>query len=658
MRVFITVIATFFVLTGFGQSGGTSSKKAEKIYLEAKNDFRFGRMEMAEIRANQAIEKDPEYLDAMMLLAEISLTNQNFEETKKWSRKIIDLDPNYAPNLIVNLAVIEQLSENYEEGLKLYERYMKIAPPESSNYKAAKLGAASCEYAIWAMANPVDFNIENMGEAINSEHDEYFPSMTADEQTLMFTRALPVERASYYANDRNEDFYFAQRLADGTWEMATNPGPPLNTPFNEGAPNLSVDGLYLFYTACDLDQMGNYGGGKKGYGRCDLFVCLREGNKWGKPHNLGQTINTKNWESQPSFASDGKTLYFIRRRQPGGGQVQTDIYFSELKNGTWSVAQPLPYNINTPYNEESVFIHPDNQTLYFSSDGHIGMGGMDIYMSRRQDDGSWGDPVNLGYPINTSGQENSFNVAPSGAYAIIASDRDEGFGGMDLYRFDLPDNARPQSIAYLKGTVLDASNDAPLAADFQLLNVETNDTIAQSISDSKNGEFLVVLPAGEEYALYAQHKGYLFHSENFKLDRDENSTNYEKTIKLQPLKAGGAVVLKNVFFDTDKFELKPKSKVELDKLNALLKENAEMKIEIGGHTDNQGNAAANQTLSANRALAVRDYLVQNGVSSARLTYKSYGQTKPIASNDTEEGRQQNRRTEFRVIEWDISIEYT
>ncbi len=241
-------------------------------------------------------------------------------------------------------------------------------------------------------------------------------------------------------------------------------------------------------------------------------------------------------------------------------------------------------------------------------------------------------------------------MAPSGAYAIIASDRDEGFGGMDLYRFDLPDNARPQSIAYLKGTVLDASNDAPLAADFQLLNVETNDTIAQSISDSKNGEFLVVLPAGEEYALYAQHKGYLFHSENFKLDRDENSTNYEKTIKLQPLKAGGAVVLKNVFFDTDKFELKPKSKVELDKLNALLKENAEMKIEIGGHTDNQGNAAANQTLSANRALAVRDYLVQNGVSSARLTYKGYGQTKPIASNDTEEGRQQNRRTEFRVIE--------
>jgi outer membrane protein OmpA-like peptidoglycan-associated protein len=651
MKSLLTFLFLSLALTVTAQTGGgTTDKKAENHYLEGMQHLKFGRYEQAEIQFQKAIERDPEYLDPRFDLSFLYIQTKQLDRAKDLMEWIVNKNPTYSPNLLLNLGLMEQEAFNYEKALSYFDKYLKIAPPESSNYQTARVGAANCEFAMWAKAHPVEFTLTNLGEAINSKYDEYFPAMTADEQTLIFTRAVTIDRHDGYANDFNEDFYFSFKDENGNWQKAINPRGPINTPLNEGAPTLSPDGIYVIFTACDLDRSGNYGPDKKGYGRCDLFVSVRNGNEWSKPVNMGPTINSKHWESQPSFASDGKTIYFTRGKYDREHKQHDDLYLTELVNGKWSEAEALPLNINTSGKEESVFIHPDNRTLYFSSNGHAGMGGMDIFMSRKKDDGTWSDPVNLGYPINTSGNENSFHVSASGEYAIIASDREGGLGGMDLYRLELPENLRPNKITYLKGVITDASTNKPLEASFRLIDLNSNDTVVFSVSDRENGSFLVVLPASEEYALIAEKNGYLYHSETFALDLSKSTTHFEKNIALQPIATGSKVVLKNVFFDVDKFELKPKSTTELNKLVETLKANPEIKIEISGHTDNQGNAAANKTLSLNRAKAVNDFLVRSGISQDRLAYKGFGQEQPIASNDTEDGRQLNRRTEVKVVE--------
>lgn len=647
-KLIVLIFALLSFSCTFAQGGGTEDKKASNFYEEARQHKRFGRVEMAEIYFQKALERDPQYLDALFELSDMYMKMGKVTEAKKHIETIVQTNERYAPSLIVTLAMMAQMEDDFEKALGYYEQYMTIAPPESNNYKDAKRGAANCEFAMWAMEHPVAFEPVNMGPNVNSENDEYFPAMTADQSLMIFTREFSDPNNPMSPDGKDEDFFFTERQEDGSWGMAYNPGRPINSSWREGAPTISPDGKYIIFTICDL--YGQYGPDKQGFGSCDLFVSVRNGKSWSRPVNMGRTINSKNWESQPSFASDGKTLYFIRGRYNKEHDRFDDIYFSELINGKWSEAQPLPPNINSPEDEESVFIHPDNKTLYFSSKGHVGLGNMDIFMSRKNDDGTWGDPVNLGYPINTPEHENSFFVSADGEYAIIASNRDGGYGKLDLYSFELPEALKPNPVTYLAGRIKDASNGKPLEATLRLINVNTKDTAVVASSDSENGSYLVVLPASENYALLAEKQGYLFHSENFELDLGTDKSHFTKNIDLQPIEAGRSVVLKNVFFDVDKYDLKPASHTELNKLTELLNANPNIKIEISGYTDNQGNAAANQILSENRAKAVYQYLIDHSISGTRLMYKGYGQTNPIATNDTEEGRALNRRTEFRVLE--------
>ena len=640
-----------FVISVFGvaaQGGGTEDRKASNFYEEARQHKRFGRVEQAEIYFQKALERDPEYLDALFDLSDMYMKMGKTAEAKKHIESIVAKDERFAPSLIVTLAMMVQMEDDFQKALGYYEQYMTIAPPESNNYQAAKRGAANCEFAMWAMEHPVPFEPKNLGPGVNSENDEYFPAMTANQELLIYTREFLAPNNPMSPDGKDEDFFFSERQEDGSWGPAYNPGRPINSSWREGAPTISPDGKYIIFTICDL--YGQYGSDKEGFGSCDLFVSVRNGKSWSRPVNMGRTINSKNWESQPSFASDGKTLYFVRGRYSRDHERFDDIYFSELVNGKWSQATALPPNINSTEDEESVFIHPDNKTLYFSSRGHVGLGNMDIFMTRKNDDGSWSDPVNLGYPINTPEHENSFFVSADGEYAIIASNREGGFGKLDLYSFELPEALKPNPVTYLQGRIKDAATGKPLEAFFTLIDLSTEDTIARASSDKEDGTFLVVLPSSENYMLTADKTGYLFHSENFELDLATNKSHYNKNIELQPIEAGRSVVLKNVFFDSDKFDLKPASKTELNKLADLLNANPNIKIEVSGHTDNQGNATANQTLSENRAKAVYQYLMDSGISGSRLMYKGYGQTKPIATNDTEEGRALNRRTEFTVLE--------
>jgi outer membrane protein OmpA-like peptidoglycan-associated protein len=407
----------------------------------------------------------------------------------------------------------------------------------------------------------------------------------------------------------------------------------------------------MFFVSC-ANEFGEYGSpDRQGFGSCDIFYAQKIDGHWTKARNAGPAINTGNWETQPSFSSDGKTLYFIRGINSRGGIKDQDIYASTIgEDGKFAPAVKLSTVVNTPDKEESVFIHPDNQTLYFASAGHVGLGQLDIFMTKKRSDGEWGKPVNLGYPINTYNDDISLLVDPGGKLAFFASNRDKGEGGMDIYQFELPEEFQPEKITYVKGKVYNARTKEPLEASFELIDLHTQNLVTRSFSQ-RNGEFLVTLTAKKNYLVNVSRPGFLFYSDNFSLADGNVSIDkpFLLDIPLEPIDTGSVVELKNVFFDVNKWDLKPESKAELDKLTNFLQRNPGIRIELSGHTDNTGDKKANLILSANRAKAVYDYLVDTGkINAARLSYRGFGDTRPKVPNDSPENKAKNRRTEFKV----------
>ncbi len=622
----------------------TTNKKAIKYYEEGKGYYDQRKNELAELSLLQSIKQEPNFAEAELLLAYVYTENGDYAKAIDHYQKSVNINPNLFPEAHASLGMLQVESGKYTEAKVNLENYLKFTDSPLLMKSLAKSALLNCDFAIEALTHPVRFNPINLGEGVNSAMPEYFPALSADNKYLLFTRSL--EDKSTFSG-YNEDFYISKY--DGNNWMGAKPLIGINSPNNEGAPTLSPNGQFLIFTSCE-DPYEGYGQGRIGLGSCDLFYAYNIGGKWTNPKNINAPVNTQHWETQPSFSSDGKTLYFIRGLKTRGGIKNQDIYTSELsESGVWSTPQKLSDVVNTNGREESVFIHPDGKTLYFSSDGHPGMGGLDIFMTQKQEDGSWSTPVNLGYPINTFNDENSFLVDAEGKFAYFASNREGGFGDLDLYKFEMPDNLKPDAVTYLAGKVYDAVSKEALPARFELIDLKTGKITVQSYADEVTGQYFVCLPINKDYALNVSHDGYLFYSENFTLTEGTITKPFEKNVAMNKIKVGESVVLKNVFFETAKFDLKEKSRVELDKLVAFLNKNANLKIELGGHTDNVGDKKMNQILSENRAKAVFDYLVKNGIGKERITTKGYGDTMPIADNNTDEGRSENRRTEFKVI---------
>lgn len=622
----------------------TTDSKAQKYYEEGHKCMNERKYACVEEQLGKAIKRDPNFIEAHNLLAIAYVEQMKNELAIAELKKCIELNPRFSAYNYFMLAKLHMSRGEYSDAKKAYEMYVTFPAASDENKAIAAKDIKNCEFAIHSMKNPKPFNPVNMGPKVNSAQDEYFPSITTDGSVFLFTRRLNANNPYGF----QEDFYITTKES-GKWTTAKPVGSPINTSDNEGAPSITADGQLMIFAACE--EYGVYGGGRQGYGRCDIFYSQRYGDKWTKPENMGPMINSRAWESQPSFSSDGKTLYFIRNTRLGDGGSGQDIFMAQLmEDGSWGPAVRLSEKINTPGREESVLIHPDNQTLYFSSDGHVGMGGLDIFMSKRQPDGEWGEPVNLGYPINTWGEENSVLVGPDGKLAYFASDREGGQGGLDLYQFELPQDVRPELITYMKGKVFDSRSKKPLEAQFELIDLKTAKTVITSNSNPGNGEFLVTLPANRDYALKVSRPGYAFYSDNFAMTggADINKP-FLKDVPLQPIDTGTIVVLKNIFFETGKFDLKDESKAELKAVIDFMTYNKNLKIELRGHTDNVGDDKSNLTLSQNRAKAVYEYLLANGIPKERLAFKGYGETMPVATNDTPEGREQNRRTEFKVI---------
>ncbi len=641
IRQLIITILLLQVAALFGQDLSTRSKKAARAFEEAGQWFRLQDYDQAERELFAAIGADSLFFEAWVVLGELYEETGADDKAIAAYREAVRIDPHKYPPAFYYMGLIEYRNGIYADALAHLETYLTYGQATLTGRDLAEKYVANCRFALKAMDNPVPFQPVNLGGDVNTEFNEYFPCLTADNQTLLFTRLVD-DPGSF--TGRQEDFFISTR-SGGEWQPAVNIGPPINTLYNEGAPTLSADGNVLVFTACE--SVNGYGEGRRGYGRCDLFISTRRGLSWSRPENAGVPVNSGNWESQPSLAADGRTLYFVSNRDN-----DYDIWMSTLdENGDWSLPEMLGGNINTSGYEGSVFIHPDNQTLYFSSDGHTGMGGMDIFYSRRDSTGDWGRPVNLGYPINTHKDENSILISADGGLAMFASDREAGFGGLDLYQFELYEEARPQYVTYLKGTVFDEETRAKLGARFELTDLETGEVAVRSFSNEQTGEFLVSLPTNRDYALTVSRDGYLFYSGNFSLRGSGTTADpYLKDIPMKPIKVGETVVLRNIFFETDKYALKEASVIELDKLAGLLESNPGVSIEIAGHTDNVGTPDYNLELSRNRARAVYDYLAGKGIDPARLSYKGYGETSPVDTNDTEAGRANNRRTEFVVVD--------
>ena len=645
-KLFILTALILYVEILFAQNEYSSSvPSAIRTFEEALRFYDARLNEQALELTDKSIKADSTFIEAHMLRAGILTDMRKYEQAISSYLTAIRLSPEGFQNNYFSVGRLEYMVGNYSDARLHLEKFLTMPKASQSLKSKASQLISNSVFAEGAVNNPVPFNPVNMGENINSGNDEYFPAITADNKTFLFTRRVHSQNSSGRSMDQ-EDFYVSHRN-DKNWGMAI-PLSEINTSGNEGAPSLSADGQYLFFTACEEKFIMN---SRKTNGSCDIFIAKKVGDKYMVPRNLEEPINTGTWESQPSFSSDGRTLYFVRKVKESDNSIQYDIYVSYIGDDSkWSEPVSVGDRINTKSNEMSVFIHPDDQTLYFSSDGHPGMGGQDIFISRREPDGSWGVPVNLGYPINTMHDENSLLVNPQGDIAFIASNRSGGFGGLDLYEFDLYDKIRPIPVTYMKGKVFDAETKKVLAASFELIDLETGKIVVSSSSNQGNGEFIVALPTGKRYALNVSKDGYLFYSENFEL-KDSKTSNepYLKDVPLKPIKAGESIVLKNIFYDTDKFDLKQESKIELNKLITFLNKNPKLKFEVSGHTDNVGTKQYNQGLSERRAKAVTDYLSSNGISASRMESTGFGDSKPIADNGTESGRAQNRRTEFKIV---------
>jgi outer membrane protein OmpA-like peptidoglycan-associated protein/Tfp pilus assembly protein PilF len=629
----------------------TASEKLKKSYKKGMKYSRAGENEKALKEFSKVLKKEPTFIDAQIQWAAIHYDMQNYEVAEQGFEKVIQIDSFYKKKVLYTLALAEMRMKKFDEAVLHFENYLAAEPNNKILEKKSKKHIANSRFMKMAYANPVPYEPKSLGGNINTRNPEYLPSLTADGKQLIYTARL-------YGQ---EDFMMSTKK-DGVWQKGF-PLDGINTEQNEGAQSISADGKFLVFTACNR---------KDGYGSCDLYYSEIRDNQWTPPANIGIPINSRGWESQPSLSADGRAIYFTSNRK--GGQGGRDIWVSyRQKDGKWGMPQNVGDVINSPYDDQSPFIHADNQTLYFMSDGHPGMGGPDLFFSRKKNEKEWFIPKNLGYPINTEAAEGALVLSLDGKIGYFASDiknvrKGESVfssgtkgGHTDIYSFELYPEARPQPVTYVQAYVYDLETKKKLSAKVDFVDLNSGETYASSFTD-QDGEFLVCLPMGKNYALNISKEKYLFHSENFSLEKTQSLNNpFLLKIGLQPIKdeavtattepetTSPPVVLRNVLFETGSAELKPESLFELNQLLQLLEKNSTLKIQINGHTDNVGSDENNLTLSTNRAKAVKDFLIKNEIAANRLSHKGYGETKSIDSNDTEWGRQNNRRTEFVML---------
>lgn len=624
-------------------SYGQSFKSLKEVDEKTKKHFDEGRKQAmsqafgsAKASYRKALVITPDFQDAMLELAGIYFSQKNEDSCIYYLKTIKKINPAPTARVFYTLANIYYQNGKYAEALVELDKYLESDVKNAKSADDARIKRANCLFAIEAMKSPKKFSPIALSDSINTKLPEYLPSLSADEELLVYSRMI----------NRQEDLYYSF-WENGGWTKG-RPLEGVNTEkFNEAGHCISADGKTIVFTGCNMPG---------GLGSCDLYISFYRNDNWTKPENLGTPVNSSGWESQPSLSADGNVLYFSSERS--GGYGLKDIWFSEKNNaGKWSVPKNINSPINTTRNEGSPFIHADNQTLYFMSDGLPGMGGSDLYFSRRVDQNHWSEPINLGYPINTLGNEGALVVNISGDKAYYTStgpktikDKD-GIEDTDIYSFELDQSIRPQSISFFKAIVTDEDSGKPLIAGVNFTQIATN-KIYHEGKTSDDGSALITIPKGDLYGIQLNAKNYIFISESIIIpDSSDINLPFKATYKMTKVKdaIGKSFLLKNIYFESGSTQLTASSNSELDALATMIKENPTMIIRIDGHTDNVGNEKDNLILSEKRAQSVVNELIKKGISDKNVVANGFGETKPIADNSTDKGKRKNRRTEFTIL---------
>ena len=644
IRLLIVVISMAIFNLGYSQKNTMPlTAKEQKIFEEAKSLAQVQKTAKSIDVFTKLIKLRPDFTEGYLRLASQYYVVKSYKLAEDAFIKAIDLDPDYDPEMYYSLAQTEVQLHKYIQAAEHLDTYIKT----SSNTQKTTKALAQRNNLIFidnALKHPVPFDPINVGQIVNTSNSEYSPIISVDGQYLIFTRNI--KNPGDFIGQ--EDIFIASHDSLGWFNAIPMKG--VNTPQNEGAFAISGDGTYIVFTACDR---------RESYGSCDLYYSMLLDGKWTRPVNMGKVVNSVTWDSHPTLSVDGRKMIFSSRRK--GSIGGSDLWMTEKDDkGSWTTPINLGSVINTVGDDESPFLHPDGQTLYFRSNGRPGMGQFDIYYSRYDiENDIWTEPVNLGYPINTEGNEGNMTVSLDGKTAWFASDWDyksnTSLHHLDIYSFELYPTARPISTTYVKGTVTDIQTKSGLISNVEIVELKSGKTIFK-ISTGNDGYFIAALPSGGQYACKVEAKDYIFYSQQFNLsDGKFEYKPYILDIELTPVPIiqnntkPYTMVLNNIFFDFGSSNLLEKSNYEINNIVQMMTSNPLMKILIVGHTDNIGNEKDNLKLSQNRAKSVYDALISNGIQSERITYEGRGATQPRDDNSTEEGRSKNRRTELVIL---------
>ncbi len=620
--------------------------KIEGSYLKALNYYL------------EAYEYNPDNATLNYKIGVCYIESVQKNEALQYFQKAYDTNEYVANDIKYYLASALHYSYKFEEAIELFTEYKKLNPEKN---KIVNKRIEECNSGIKLTKKKVEVLINNVS-IINSKHKDYSPMITADGEKLIFTSRRENSTGAQldpFDNQFFEDIYFS-KSKDNNWIAPRNIGSPLNTEGHDATVGFSNDGQQLIT-----------------YSRGDLFISKLRGKNWSKPKALPKTINSKEMESSACFSYDGKTIYFVRGKKANPEESNGDIYFSTIGlDGKWSEAVKLDNTINSPYDEDGVYMHPDGRTIYFSSKGHNSMGGYDVFKSELLEKNSWSKPVNMGYPINSPDDDIYFVLTANKKIGYYSAVRDDTKGYTDIYQviflngtnnliLNSEDNliasaTSPASetsidkstrLTIVKGIIKDNITGKAIECIIEIIDNETNEVVYRTTSNSATGEYLVSLPPGKNYGMAIKKDGYLFHSENFDLLDDEGGyKKVEQNIEMVNIAENSKITLKNLFFDVGKSNIKEESASELDRVIEFLNEYPKIKVEISGHTDNRGTKEKNLKLSQDRAQAVVTYLTDNGINKNRLVPVGYGMREPIKDNKTKEGRAQNRRVDFKIIE--------
>lgn len=628
-----------FVFSATAQQAplSTKSSKAADLYHKAQKHVAERDLKKALAALEEAIKKDPNFGEAYIKAAGIHKMSGNQPATFASYKKGLALLP-FNPALAqeyTNFADMALTAGDYALAKQYYDYFIKTNPKNARAVAHAERQIKNTEFAVKAMQQPVDFKPQRLAAPLNQFQLQYFPALTATKTHLVFT-------ARQGDDPRSDENLYVSVHRDNNWSVPVSISNSINSEFNEGTGSISGDGKTLVFSSCNRPNS---------YGDCDLYISIRNGETWSKPVNLGRNVNSAAWESQPCLSADGRTLYFSSDRGKGG-LGREDIWVTRWQDdGAWSAAENLGVPVNTAGSETAPFLHASGTTLYFSSNGHIGLGGADIFKATFTNN-TWGEPENLGYPLNTSANEASFFITPDntkGYYSRLVLDSNSKKSA-SLFEFDVPATWKSKETStFTQGRVFDAQTRKLIGAVVQLYDVNTDELVQQVKADAENGTYTVVLNEGKQYGMFVTAAKHLTKSISFDYTTKKEFNPLTLDIYLDPIAKGASVVLNNLFFATGKYQLEKKSKTELDKIIAFMNANTQVQIEISGHTDDVGDDKSNQELSNKRANAVFTYLVEHNVRKERIRYAGYGESRPLKPNNSEPNRQLNRRIELRVL---------